>query len=346
VSAPPIGINKETELRNAIVAAFTTLFVSSVSCNAAPEHSGLMGRCWTPEQLAGQNSEKAAHATRRDTPMPALDALRVSPISTVGTVRRVKLPPGRKLIALTFDVCETAHEVSGYDGAVIDYLRANQVKATFFVGGKWMLDHPERAAQLLADPRFEIGTHGWAHINLHVATGQAVDNEILGAIAAYGTTRDALAARSCANGAGMSHIPYQPRLFRFPFGTCHAEAMQAVAHSGQLAIQWDVVSGDPDKSASPARLAQGVIGSAKPGSIIVAHANGRGWQTSNALPLIIPEMRRRGYEFVTVSELIAAGTPEIASTCYERHPGDNLRYDVARNRARHTTPSWSPVETW
>lgn len=332
-------------MKNAIIAAIAALFVGSTSCLAAPSNSGLLGQCWTAEQLAGRSDEKLAHASRRDIPMPPLDTLHIASISTVGTVRRVKLSPGRKLIALTFDLCETAHEIAGYDGAVIDYLRANQVKATFFAGGRWMLDHPERAAQLLADPHFEIGTHGWAHLNLHVVTGKAVDDEILGAVAAYSMTRDALAGKACANGADISYIPAQPRLFRFPFGTCHAEAMQAVARSGQLAIQWDVVSGDPDKTITPERLARAVIGGAKPGSIIVAHANGRGWQTSNALPLIIPELRRRGYEFVTVSELMAAGTPEIASTCYERRPGDNARYDVARNRSRQPRRTWSPVVT-
>jgi peptidoglycan-N-acetylglucosamine deacetylase len=166
-----------------------------------------------------------------------------------------------------------------------------------------MVSHGERAAQLMADPLFEIGTHGWAHANLHAVTGKAVDNEIGGAIAAYAQTRDGLAARRCAGGAGeMARIPAVPQLFRFPFGACHAEALAAVARSGQLAIQWDVVTGDPDRAITPNAIARAVLDETKPGSIIVAHANGRGAHTAEALPLFVPQLRARGYEFVTVGE--------------------------------------------
>jgi hypothetical protein len=45
-------------------------------------------------------------------------------------------------------------------------------------------------------------------------------------------------------------------------------------------------------------------------------------------------MRKRGYKFVTVSELLAAGKPEIVSTCYDRRPGDTNRYDVVQLRRK------------
>ena len=50
----------------------------------------------------------------------------------------VELPPGVKLVALTFDLCETDGSIAGYDGRIVDLLRAEDVKATFFAGGKWM----------------------------------------------------------------------------------------------------------------------------------------------------------------------------------------------------------------
>jgi peptidoglycan/xylan/chitin deacetylase (PgdA/CDA1 family) len=72
----------------------------------------------------------------------------------------VILSPDKRLLALTFDPCETSGEVAGYDGAIIDYLRAHRVKATFFAGGRWMASHSERTQRLLSDPLFEVGTHG------------------------------------------------------------------------------------------------------------------------------------------------------------------------------------------
>ena len=295
---------------------------------------GVLQSCWTPDALAGRLDEKHAQLQRQQAAFPATKLPAATPGTVLGTVRRVKLPPGRKLVAITFDLCESALEVAGYDGGVIDYLRAQQVKATLFAGGKWMVHHGERAAQLMADPLFEIGTHGWSHANLHMTTGQALDDEIGGAVAAYGEARRALGARACAKraSADLARIPAAPKLFRFPFGTCTPEALAGVAHEGQLAIQWDVVSGDPDRNITADGIARAVLAETRPGSIIVAHANGRGLRTAEALPLIVPQLRARGYEFVTVGELLAAGTPEIAPTCYERRPGDNLRYDIARLR--------------
>lgn len=272
-------------------------------------------------------------------PLPKFDALNPMPIATIGTVRRVKLPKGRKLVALTFDLCEVGHQVAGYDGAIVDYLRAHNVKATFFAGGKWMLNHLERAEQLMADDRFEIGTHGWAHVNLHVARGRAVTEEILGATAAYDITRKALSLRKCVKDESapkLAHAPELPKVFRFPFGACHARAMKEVAKAGLFAIQWDVSTGDPGRRTSARSIARAVLNEAKPGSIIIAHANGHGWNTAKALPLFIPQMRKRGYEFVTVSELMAAGAPEIATTCYDRRPGDTNRYDVVGLRRKHS----------
>jgi peptidoglycan/xylan/chitin deacetylase (PgdA/CDA1 family) len=303
---------------------------SALPAMGAEQGGGVLQSCWAPGGLAGRPEEKLSRWQRQQPPFPAAAQPTATPSSVIGTVRRVKLPPGRKLVAVTFDLCEAASEVAGYDGGVIDYLRANKVKATLFAGGKWMVHHSERAEQLIADPLFEIGTHAWSHANLHVATGKAVDDEIGGGIAAFGETRQALGARSCArqSTADLTRIPAAPKLFRFPFGTCSPEALAAVAREGQIAIQWDVVTGDPDRNITAAGIAQAVLAESKPGSIIVAHANGRGLHTAEALALFVPQMRARGYEFVTVSELMAAGTPEVASSCYERHPGDNARYDV------------------
>jgi len=77
-----------------------------------------------------------------------------SPIK--GSIRRVDLPPGAKLVAFSFDLCEAAGEVAGYDGEIVDLLRSEAVRATFFAGGKWLVTHHERGMQLLADPHFEI----------------------------------------------------------------------------------------------------------------------------------------------------------------------------------------------
>jgi hypothetical protein len=69
-----------------------------------------------------------------------------------------------------------------------------------------------------------------------------------------------------------------------------------------------------------------------PGAIIVAHANGRGWHTADALALAIPKLKEEGYSFVTVSELLKAGKPVITASCYLNRPGDNTRIAHAAKR--------------
>jgi peptidoglycan/xylan/chitin deacetylase (PgdA/CDA1 family) len=254
----------------------------------------------------------------------------------------VLLPPGQKLIALTFDLCETSGETAGYDGSIVDYLRSQQVKATFFAGGHWMASHKARTQQLLSDPLFEIGTHGWAHRNTRLMSGLELQKEILGPSAVYTSIRTELSQAQCAAPvrSAFSAIPDRPSLFRFPFGACSAESLAAVAGAGLIAIQWDVATGDPSPHRSARAIADAMIRNARPGSIVVSHANGRGYHTGEALPLAIPALRAKGFTFVTVSELLSAGKPVMAETCYDAHPGDTDRYDFPRGSTPTASPSW------
>ena len=240
----------------------------------------------------------------------------------------MKLPHGEKLVALTFDLCENADEVSGYDSDIIDTLRRLGAKATFFPSGKWLLDHTERAEQLLADPLFQVGAHSWTHRNFRLLKEEDVKADLTLDLKADARVRQALRAKACyqPDASGKSDAEHTA-LFRFPFGTCNADSLKAVNDVGLLAIQWDVPSGDPAKAQSAEAIRKGVGASAKPGSIIVMHANGRGWHTAEALPLLIEDLRKRGFQFVTVGELLASGEPVIADSCYELKPGDNAKYD-------------------
>lgn len=315
--------------------------------------TGLLAACFDPELLkAGAASERrpVKGIRRYDAPEPARTLAPFDPVPSAlrGAIRRVDLPPGRKLVALTLDLCEQPGEVAGYDGSIIDYLRANQVKATLFAGGKWMRSHAERTRQLMSDPLFEIANHSEAHRNLRLLEGTALREEIVGPQRAYEALRAGLAANQCVVGreAELARVPHRLGLFRFPFGACNAAALAAVNDAGLLAIQWDLSTGDPAPTQSAAAIANAMIKHAKPGSIIIAHANGRGYHTAAALPIAIPALRAKGFEFVTVGELIAAGRPVVAQSCYDSRPGDTDRYDrlfpvAAAKRGRTTMPSWT-----
>lgn len=321
--------------------------IGPLPASADDARATLQASCWQPAALAAKPGENFPVRLQRSLAMRMPNpsgAAAPAPAANTGVIRRVSLPAGRRLIALTFDLCETAGETAGYDGAIIDYLRSQRAKATFFAGGRWMLSHTERAQQLLSDPLFEIGTHGWAHRNTRLISGAELGREVGSPTLAYASIRSALSQRQCAgpHAAAFSTIPERPRLFRFPFGACNAASLQAVADAGLIAIQWDVATGDPSPNQSARAIAAAIVRGARPGSIIILHANGRGYHTAQALPLAIPALRAKGFEFATVSELIAAGEPAASQTCYDAHPGDTDRYDFLFGRKPAASSPWEP----
>jgi peptidoglycan/xylan/chitin deacetylase (PgdA/CDA1 family) len=218
---------------------------------------------------------------------------------------------------------------AGYDADVVGALRENKARASFFASGKWMQSHPEQAMQLMVDPLFELGGHGWAHENFRLLDRPEAEKRFLRTQAFYEALRREAQRRwgSGENQVTTERIPSLPGIFRFPFGTCNADALEMLAAHGVAAIQWDVVSGDAVKGRTAGGITEVVLKQSKPGSIVIFHANGRGHGTAEALPGLISAFRERGYEFVTVSELLAAGKPVSSSECYELRPGDNRRYD-------------------
>lgn len=313
----------------------------------AADRAALQAACWQPAALLGNPGEERAVRSSRQLRSPEVAAPTATAAAwpTMGTVRRVALPSNKRLIALTFDLCETSGETAGYDGGIVDYLRSQQIKATFFAGGHWMLSHKARTQQLLSDPLFEVGTHGWAHRNTRLISGLDLTREIVGPSATYAAIRGELSQAQCVAPvrSALATIPEHPRLFRFPFGACNPEGLQAVSEAGLIAIQWDVATGDPSPQQSARAIANAMIHEARPGSIIIAHANGRGYHTGEALPIAIPALRAKGFEFVTVSELLAAGKPVVAETCYDAHPGDTDKYDLPKTHSPAASLSWEPI---
>jgi peptidoglycan-N-acetylglucosamine deacetylase len=304
----------------------------------------VLDRCWTADELRGK-SEIPAKGTvpggqgpsspRRLLPLCSPGLLRPE---LHGSIRAVEVPADKgKPVAFTFDLCEANGETSGYDADIINILRTHKVKATFFAGGKWMRSHPDRTQQLMADPLFEIGNHSWSHTNFAHLSEDQIDREVLWAQAQYEALREELQTRNCALEAGraeMEKIPRVPELFRFPYGACTSVALRVVTKCGLPAIQWSIVTGDAATFQTAAGIVRIVQQQIRPGAIIIAHANGRGHGTAAALERLIPELRKNGYQFVTVSELLASGKVIRASECYENRPHDNRRYNLKSTRRK------------
>jgi peptidoglycan-N-acetylglucosamine deacetylase len=190
------------------------------------------------------------------------------------------------VVALTFDACETRRP-TGYDAAIVAVLRYTHTPATFFLGGKWMEDHPAVTRQLAANRLFEIGNHSYLHPHLCRLPETRIQEEIK-------RTQDTMQRLTGKQG----------RLFRAPYGEYNSRVVEIAKRLGLTMIQWEVASGDPDRHVTATKMIQSGTSQTRNGSIIIMHVNGRGWHTAQALPTIIARLQAKGYRFVTVSDLL------------------------------------------
>lgn len=320
------------------------LWMLAVGCGAALAAQATPLALWTGEQLAEPRDPARLKAERAIRQLPAADAS--PPVGSEAVVaqpaplaperrriiRRVALPEGDRRVALTFDLCERAVHVTGYDAALVDALRGfdhgHGAKATFFAGGKWLRSHPERALQLMADPRFELGHHGWTHANMLVATPEERLRQVRWTSAQFAALNAELSRRLAAR--GLPQVPPAASapapLFRLPYGRGNAETAAWLGGQGLAVIQWDVVGEGFGGTAQ--ERARAIAGAVRPGSIVLLHANCVPRDTAQVLRLLLPLLAQRGYRTATVGELLASGTPEAVDEGFFSQPGDNAVYDA------------------
>ena len=196
-------------------------------------------------------------------------------------------PPTCPGVALTFDLCPV-RKGSGYDQPLMDYLITHRIPATFFMSGKWMAKHEPEVGRLLGMGVFEVGTHGEVHAHLPMHDADEQRTEILGPVT---TLRDDYA--------------HKATLFRPPYGEYNDVTVAVVNKLGLRFIQWNIESGDPAPTLSAEQILTRVAMRAKPGSIIVFHANGKGRQTRRVIEQLTSDiLPRKGLRPMTVSELL------------------------------------------
>jgi len=190
-------------------------------------------------------------------------------------------------VALTFD------DGPGlYTAQLLDVLRRNRARATFFLLGKYVAQRPALA-------RLELrygtaGTHSWDHPKL------------------TGLPPDQLEFQLRHPKMVMQRVLKRKiRLFRPPFGA-HDEAVDAgVQALNMLEVMWNVDSGDASQTSTPsaAEIAQHLNDRIHPGAIVLMHENLMGAPSITALETVLPAMRARGLIPVTVPELLVLDPP-------------------------------------
>lgn len=250
----------------------------------APADPGKTDPVHGPQQPASEPKPQPAQppqpAPAEQTPPP----VPTMPPADAQTVYKAG-PAEVRSVALTFDDGPDAV----YTGQVLDILKRQNVKATFFLIGLNAEHHPEMVKRIAAEGH-AIGNHTWSHVNLPKLTAAQVQAEV-------GRTSDLL----------TEQLGYKPSLVRPPFGSLSPVVTQQMNGLGYRVIHWSVDTRDWAGTPSASIVAE-VHANVKPGSIILMHsAGGKGGKLDNtvsALPKIIEDLRGQGYQFVTVPDLL------------------------------------------
>lgn len=187
-----------------------------------------------------------------------------------------------KTIALTFD--DGPHP--RYSKQILDILDKYGVKATFFFVGQNIEYYPD-AARAVVDAGHEIGNHTYTHNRVKRMT----EDEILSEM----TRCDDMI---------YSLGECQTVLFRPPEGAFGEAVEKSAEMLGYSVILWSIDTRDWAHS-TPKEIFKNVTQNIDSGDIILMHDYvSYDSPTPEALELIIPELQKMGYKFVTVSELI------------------------------------------
>ncbi|MEU3184206.1 polysaccharide deacetylase family protein [Streptomyces sp. NPDC006923] len=190
-----------------------------------------------------------------------------------------------RCIALTFDAGPSEDTPR-----LLDILKEKKVHATFFLLGKnHVVPHPDLVRRMAREGH-EVGNHTWTHQRLTDLDADGIREEL-------SRTQDAIAALT-----GRT-----PTLMRPPQGRTDREVSDVCRDLGLAQVLWSATA--KDYATTDSQLIEDrILDAAGPDGIILLHDIYRG--TVPAVPAIIDELKRRGYTFVTVPELLAPGVPE------------------------------------
>jgi peptidoglycan/xylan/chitin deacetylase (PgdA/CDA1 family)/GT2 family glycosyltransferase len=192
-------------------------------------------------------------------------------------------------VALTFD--DGPNEP--YTSQVLSMLEQYNIKATFFIIGQNARRYPETCRRIVTAGNV-IGNHSYYHLkSLCLRRGKTVARDI-----------------EMAHQAIYECTGLEPKLFRPPHGFRTPWMMRTIRNLGYTVITWDNMTGDWRADKSGEQIVQAILRRARPGGVIVLH-DGRDTRLNydrshmlQALPFVIEILLDRGFEFVTIPELL------------------------------------------
>ena len=190
------------------------------------------------------------------------------------------IPNSDKKIFLTFDDGPIP-EITEW---VLDILKSEEIKATFFCIGDNIKKHPEVYKRILAEGH-QTGNHTFNHLNgWKTETNHYIDNFKL-----------------CETECLKLNTEHS-FLFRPPYGKIKPSQAKAIRNLGYKIIMWDVLSYDFDPNIIPEKCLENVISNTEQGSIIVFHDSKKAEiNLKFALPKAIQILKNKGFVFDVIS---------------------------------------------
>jgi peptidoglycan/xylan/chitin deacetylase (PgdA/CDA1 family) len=206
---------------------------------------------------------------------------------------KTRLATNDKVIALTFDACGS-HKGMGIDNRLVAFLEKERIPATLFINARWI--EPNRAAfdRLAANPLFEIGNHGYRHkpasVNgksVYGINGTKSVEDLVDEIELNARLIEGLTGR-------------KPRFYRSGTAYYDEVAVKIAADLGEEIAGFSVL-GDAGATFSREQVRKALL-SAPAGAIVIMHMNHPESGTADGVIDAVPELRKRGFRFIKLSD--------------------------------------------
>lgn len=202
-------------------------------------------------------------------------------------VRAMEIDPDKPMIALTFD----DGPMAGVTDPIVDILAKYDCRATFFILGVRIRNEATvpLLEKILGEGN-ELGNHTWKHLNLKTASGGEI-----------------LTSLKSTNAAVYDATGYTVRLLRPPGGRVNAGVEKYAGRLGMSVVLWSQSGNVHEKD--PAKIAENVqcqIVNGKvleDGDIVLLHDTKE--RMIEAVEIMVPKLLSKGYQLVTVGELLA-----------------------------------------
>ncbi|MDA3130566.1 polysaccharide deacetylase family protein [Aliibacillus thermotolerans] len=176
--------------------------------------------------------------------------------------------------------------------AILQTLRKENVRATFFLEGRWVQKHP-KLAKMIMEEGHEVGSHAYSHPDLNQSSREKIKEEL-----------------SKTNEVLEAVLSVQPTLFAPPSGSYNNDVVKIARQMDMYTILWTVDTIDW-KNPEPHHMAARVAAEVENGSIILMHPTAA---TKIGLTDMIHQIKEKGIHINTVGHLLdETRIPEVDS---------------------------------